>query len=69
MTLEEKAKEIVVAGAAAEMLVLELQSEIDFVMSDKEYRKKMVKDALTGLYEKEKISKTIYEDALNILEN
>ena len=69
MTLEEKAKEIVVAGAAAGMLVLELQSEIDFVMSDKEYRKKMVKDALTGLYEKEKISKTIYEDALNILEN
>jgi len=67
--LEEQAKEIVVAGAAAGMLVLELQSEIDFVMSDKEYRKKMVKDTLKGLYENKKISNAVYEKALNILED
>lgn len=64
VALEDK-----VTGATAGMLLLELRSQIDFIMSDNNYRNLMIKNTLKGLYEKEKISKAIYEEALNILEN
>lgn len=63
--LEEKAKEIVVAGAAGDLLVLELYSLLD----DKEYRKMCVKEMIKKLHENKVISNAICEKALDTLED